>query len=258
LFEVMTLAVEGARSTGGLVEPGLLEDLESAGYDRTFKEVAARARARRRLAPAKRAGAGAAIALDAEHRSILLPRNRRADLGGFAKGWTADQAARRLSRVAPALVEAGGDVAVSGPRRGGEPWLIPISDPRASVQATGPAGAILEMLHVESGGVATSGVDRRRWKQKDRWMHHIIDPRTGEPAETDVLTATVIGESASAAEIAAKAILILGTRKGLAWIQQRSALAALIVREDGSIATTKTLRRYLARARGTRRARGRP
>jgi thiamine biosynthesis lipoprotein len=242
LFEVMTLALDGARTTRGLVAPSLLGELERAGYDRTFKDVVARSRPVRR-GRAVQHQAGATIGLDPERRSILLPPMCRVDLGGFAKGWTADQAALRLGRVAPALVEAGGDVAVSGPRQDGSPWLVPIT----GAAALDPVGGILEMLRLERGGVATSGVDRRRWRGKDRWMHHIIDPRTGEPAKSDVLTATVIAQSASEAEIAAKALLILGSKKGLAWIERRPPLAALIVREDGRTITSKALRRHLAR-----------
>ena len=82
-------------------------------------------------------------------------------------------------------------------------------------------------------GVATSGRDRRRWQQDGVWRHHIIDPRTGMPAETDVLSATVIAPDLIWAEIAAKTAFILGSQAGLAWIEERPALAAVLVLEDG-------------------------
>jgi thiamine biosynthesis lipoprotein len=183
-----------------------------------------------------------------------MPPGSAVDLGGFAKGWVADRAASRLGRVAPALVEAGGDLAVSGPRADGSPWLITIADPFARAPSD-PVGSVLEMLHVRGGGVATSGRDRRRWRSGRRWMHHIVDPRTGRPAETDVLTVTVIADSASSAELAAKAVLILGSKKGLAWIERRPPLAALVVREDGRVVASTMLRRHLAKRRSAFRRR---
>ena len=67
------------------------------------------------------------------------------------------------------------------------------------------------------------------------WYHHILDPRTGRPAETDVLSATVAGPSAVRAEMAAKAALILGSRAGLAWLEARPEMAGLLVLENGHV-----------------------
>jgi thiamine biosynthesis lipoprotein len=84
-------------------------------------------------------------------------------------------------------------------------------------------------------GVATSGTDYRRWKQGGRWSHHIIDPRCGQPAQTDVVTATVIAPNAMQAEMAAKAALILGSEQGLAWIEERPEFQGMLVLENGDI-----------------------
>jgi thiamine biosynthesis lipoprotein len=91
----------------------------------------------------------------------------------------------------------------------------------------------LEILLLGRGGVATSGRDYRKWKQGGTWKHHIIDPRTGLPAMTDVLTATVIAPNSMEAEMAAKVMMVLGSRLGLEWIEARPALSALVVMEDG-------------------------
>jgi thiamine biosynthesis lipoprotein len=87
--------------------------------------------------------------------------------------------------------------------------------------------------------VATSGRDYRRWKQDGRWNHHIIDPRTGEPAVTDVLTATVVAPNVMEAEMAAKVVLILGSREGLEWLERRSGYAGLVVQETGAVITSR-------------------
>jgi thiamine biosynthesis lipoprotein len=156
----------------------------------------------------------------------------RVDLGGIAKGWAADTAARRLSAHGPALIDAGGDIAVSGPMADGQPWPVAVDNP---LDLATPLGLLL----LASGGVATSGRDYRRWKVGESWRHHIIDPRSGRPAETDALTATVLAPSAQEAEVAAKLLFILGAA-GIPWVESQAGHAGLMLREDGSRTTSRS------------------
>jgi thiamine biosynthesis lipoprotein len=98
---------------------------------------------------------------------------------------------------------------------------------------------------IERGGVATSGKDYRRWQLDSVWQHHIIDPRTGLPAQTDVLTATVIAPSAVEAEVAAKVALISGSRAGLEWLEADPTLAGMLVLEDGQRIYSQRIHEYL-------------
>src|SRR5262249_21878760 len=107
-----------------------------------------------------------------------------------------------------------------------------------------PDDALDNLLLARQGGVATSGRDYRRWQRGGRWVHHILDPRTGLPAETDVLTATVIAPSAARAEVAAKAALILGSQASPAWLDARSELAGCLVLDDGRQLRTKSFAAY--------------
>jgi thiamine biosynthesis lipoprotein len=173
-------------------------------------------------------------------RNVRLPEGVGLDLGGIGKGWAADRAARRLGKLGPALVDAGGDIAVSRPMPGGQPWPIGVADPRRE-------GETIALLKVHRGGVATSGRDHKRWRQGDTWRHHLIDPRTGRPADTNVLTATVIAPSAKLAEMAAKTVAILGTREGLPWIEARRSMAVLVIRDDGRVVTSQRMGPYLWR-----------
>jgi thiamine biosynthesis lipoprotein len=94
----------------------------------------------------------------------------RLDLGGIGKGWAADRAVARLKRLGPSMVEAGGDIAISGRRSQGRAWRIAVADPRQ------PDGD-LAYLAATSGGVATSGKDFRRWRRAGAWQHHLIAAR---------------------------------------------------------------------------------
>jgi thiamine biosynthesis lipoprotein len=102
------------------------------------------------------------------------------------------------------------------------------------------------MLFIEQGcGVATSATDRRRWMQGDQVRHHIIDPRTGLPAESDVVSATVVAPTAVEAEAAAKSILIRGSLDGLDWLEANPALAGLLILEDGQMLYSQRMIEYL-------------
>jgi thiamine biosynthesis lipoprotein len=171
---------------------------------------------------------------------LRLSPGTRLDLSGIAKGWAADQAARRLALLGPSLVDAGGDIAVCGPRLSGEPWPVAIPDPFNPTEN-------IDLLLLEQGGVATSGRDRRRWLKDGWWRHHIIDPRTGLPAQTEVLTATVLAPNAQTAEMAAKTALILGSWQGIAWLDARPELAGLLVLEDGERVHSRQWMNYIWR-----------
>ena len=95
------------------------------------------------------------------------------------------------------------------------------------------------------GAVATSGRDYRRWQKGGVAQHHIIDPRTGQPAQTDVLTATIIAADGPTAEVAAKVALILGSHAGMAWLEERPTLAGLLVLEDGRVLQSHRMDIYL-------------
>jgi len=225
LWDVLQESLTSERLSFGLVTPAVLDALVMAGYDRSFDALPS---ASAYLTPDHFASVGllSELQLDESSRTVYLPPGLHLDLGGIAKGWAADQAARKLSACGPTLVNAGGDIAISGPQSNGEAWPIGITNPF-------DPESNLEVLMIERGGVATSGRDYRRWQRDGIWQHHIIDPRTGLPAQTDVLTATVIAPSAVDAEVAAKVALISGSHAGLDWLESNRSLAGMLVLEDG-------------------------
>ena len=239
LWDALRASLRAAQFSDGLVSPTLTPWLEAAGYDRSFEAVADLAASPATvLAPPARVGTE--LRLDARRRCVTLPVGCRLDLGGTAKGWAADRAARRLRPLGPCLVDAGGDIAVYGPRLDGNGWAVGVSDPFHPAES-------LELLGLTRGAVATSGRDYHRWIRQGASQHHIIDPRTGMPASTDVLTATVVASSTVEAESAAKVALILGSDAALEWLEEHPPLAGLLVLEDGTVRRSRRLSRYLWR-----------
>jgi thiamine biosynthesis lipoprotein len=143
-----------------------------------------------------------------------------------------------LSELGSVLVDAGGDIAVNRARSGHIPWVIGVNDPFNR-------GAYLEKIYLGEGGVATSGRDHRQWKQGGKLRHHIIDPRTGKPADTDLLSVTVVAPNVMEAEVAAKTVLILGSQSGLDWLDRHEGVAGLAVLENGELLGSHGIEMYL-------------
>jgi len=234
LWEALDVALRAAVATEGLITPTVLAALEGSGYDRSFEHLPREQSGR--LAPERAVPSFREIERDERSRTVRLPPSLRLDLGGTAKGWSADAAASMLSRFGPALVDLGGDIAAHGAPL--EPWPIAVEDPR------GASGALALVL-LREGGIATTGRDHRRWTRDGVEQHHVIDPRTGRPARTDVWTATVIAGSALDADIGAKRLLLEGSQGGLAWIEEHRDLAALVVRADGLVLQSTRFSEYL-------------
>jgi thiamine biosynthesis lipoprotein len=220
-FEVLQTALAAARATGGLYDPTLLRQIIRVGYDRSFDDLPAVMGAAPELGGP--GGSWRWIQIDAARRCVTVPRGDGLDFGGIAKGMAVDAALRELgaSGVERALVNAGGDLAVLGLPSGGDAWPIAV-----------PGVGRTYTLPLRSGAVATSGIARRHWRQGERERHHLLDPRTGEPAASGLWSATVVAGRCAQAEVAAKVAFVLGVEAGARWIGERR-LAGVLVRADG-------------------------
>ncbi len=232
LWEVFHAAREAEAWTGGRVRPTMHDALVQAGYDRSFEQLG-----EDRMPPAVplvKPRTSSEMRWDEQGQMLWLPESVHLDLGGIAKGWAAHKAVERLAEYGPALVDAGGDIAVSGPNAEGQPWSVGIRDPFQP-------DSHFEVLGIERGGVATSGTDYHRWLRGGTWQHHLIDPATGMPAATDVLTATVVAPDAVQAEAAAKTVVIAGSLSGMDWLEADGALAGVIVLQSGEVAHSRRI-----------------
>jgi FAD:protein FMN transferase len=237
LFDLLRLASHYHALTGGLFNPAVLDALERAGYDRDMDEIRAR-----EVAPAMGRAAPVAefaqLQLDDATRGVFLPPGMRVDLGGLAKGWAAQRGAEILAQGGEACaVNAGGDMYLVGLPAGQSAWQVELEDPREPEQN-------LAILNVGPGAVATSSIAKRRWFQEGRECHHIIDPRTGEPAEVEWLSVTVIDPQAAEAEVLAKAILIAGPRGLDALAEQFGPLTYIAADRNGQLWGSERIREY--------------
>lgn len=153
------------------------------------------------------------------------------DLGGIAKGWIADELKEMLEAkgIPSFVIDLGGNVVAHGRRPEGGPWIVGIRNPFEK-------GRCLEAIPLRNSSIVTSGVYERSFRKDGRLLHHILDPRTGYPARTDLAAVSVIAKRSLDAEGFSSTLLALGEDKGAALARTLCEVdAVLFVRNDGSM-----------------------
>ncbi|MBV8304198.1 MAG: FAD:protein FMN transferase [Acidimicrobiia bacterium] len=223
LIEAVTVALRAAELTDGDVIPTVGEAMQVLGYDRDFPAVPSDGDA---VATVARVPGWQQIDVDRAAQTVRVPHGVRLDLGATAKALAADRAATRAAAVAGCgvLVSLGGDLAVAGspPGRG---WEVRVTDDHAA----GPDAEGQTVL-VHDGGLATSSTTVRRWARGGEELHHVVDPRTGRPAEEVWRTVSVAAASCVDANIASTAAIIRG-EQAPAWLESLGLPARLVLPE---------------------------
>jgi len=230
LFRLVSLALTLAERSGGRFDPTVLRALEGAGYDRSFERLAPLQR--RRAADLSPRASWRQVRLDAASRQLTLPPDCGLDLGGIGKGWAVDRLAVLLGT--PCLINAGGDVFAAGRPPDAPAWLVGVADPFDSERD-------LALLPLRDQGVATSTTLKRRWQVGDRWLHHLIDPRTGRPSDSDAVQVTAVAPTATLADYHAKVALLLGSEDGRRYLDVEEGVEGLVVRSDGALLASRRL-----------------
>jgi thiamine biosynthesis lipoprotein len=233
LYSVLATALTAAQATEGIYDPAMLDQLVKIGYDRTFDRL--QAVDFDPITPGEPGGRWRGIKVNPIYRQVTLPTGVKLDFGGIAKGMAVDAALERLrqSGMSPAMVNAGGDLAVTGLPPADDKWLIAV-----------PGRERYWSLPLHHGSIATSGIAHRHWRQGNTLRHHLLDPRTGLPARSDLWSVTVVADRCEQAEVAAKVAFILGSRQGADFLR-RYRIAGLLVREDGTWETVEPWPTYI-------------
>lgn len=213
--------------TGGLFNPLLLPALQQAGYAGSWPnpgEVDERINYQtRRVANITELTIG--------DDWVRLPEQTALDLGGCGKGMVLDQLADYCAgKVQGFWFSLGGDIIAAGLDASGQPWELGIEKAQNASQPTG--------LVTSDGSriaVATSGIIARAGVKNGKLWHHLIDPRTLMPAETDVLTATVVSPQAVLADVYASCAVILGAGKAIPFLKDQNIRQAMLQTDSGNV-----------------------
>lgn len=241
LWQVLQEAWQLTIETEGLFDPTLLTAIEAVGYRQPFTEQWAWGAADQPNGIPTSKGQWQQVKRDVSSHSIFLPEGVRIDLGGIGKGFTAQRVVDFLSHWGACMVDAGGDIVAGDAPEGWPGWPVEIAKPWEI--AEGEADAVAEVW-LNNGALATSGVDYRWWLQAGKRKHHLIDPRTGTSADTDLLTASVLTADGCRAEAWATALLVAGMQPAQQLLQSQGIAAVLIDQFHKTVATP-SMQRFL-------------
>jgi thiamine biosynthesis lipoprotein len=227
LEALVATMLEAAAWTDGAYDPTVLGAVRANGYDADFAEVIARDSLRAiddLLAPSL---GTAGIVIDQGQHTVSLPSGVGIDPGAIGKGLAADIVADEIHAAGAEgiLVNLGGDVSVRG-TAGGHDWTVGIQDDRV---AGSPVMWQME-LNGDCRAVATSSSLRRRWNGR----HHVIDPITGQPSQSDLAQVTVAAPQGWQAEAATTYALVRGSQAAIDWLQDHSLEALLFPHDPAS------------------------
>jgi thiamine biosynthesis lipoprotein len=199
LVDLVDVSLVAASMSGGAVDPTVGAAVVAAGYDDDIETV-------RRRGPQATGSTGPIpgwqqVRLNRKLAMVGVPKGSSLDLGATAKAWTADRAALVLSKRhgCAVLVEIGGDLRAAGTPA--EPWVIEVAE------REGDPGVPVTLAH---GGLTTSTRTARRWSTPGGFAHHVIDPRTGRPADGPWRTASVWAPTVVRANTFSTALIATG------------------------------------------------
>ena len=230
--EVLTEALSAARRSGGAFDPtiapvadlwGLSGDTPTVPKDSDLQAVLPLV--------------GYENVLLSDGGMLLSEQGMALDLGGVAKGYAAGKTAEVLKSrgVSSALLNIGGTVTAMGAKRDGSPWAVAVRDPLDE-------DGYLGLLTLGDGQtVSTSGGYERYFEENGTRYHHILDPKTGYPAEKGLLSATVVSENAALTDAFSTALFVLGEENALALWRESDDFSFILATEDGRVLVTEDL-----------------
>ncbi len=217
--KLLITAKKLAEDTDGLYNPFILPALQASGYLSSrvpgHEHDAVNDFSKRSYTTIER--------LEIGNDWAKIPYDTALDLGGCGKGYLADQLRSLLTKkITGYWLSFGGDIAVGGLDEQGRKWTI-------GIQSAVDQNKNRASLSIDSAsGVATSGVTVHQGKKNGKEWHHLIDPKTSQPAITDVLLATVYADTSLMADVLASCAVILGSRKAMPFLKKHGAKAAFL------------------------------
>lgn len=179
------------------------------------------------------------VVIDEAAGTVFLKREgMRLDLGAIAKGYAADECVRIIAKrgIKRAIVDLGGNVYAFGNKAKDTPWTIGIRDPENNT------GDSVLSLKVSDRSVVTSGVYERYFIEEGKRYHHILDPRTGFPAESELLSVTIVAKPSMLADALSTSVFLLGPDKGLELIEATGDTEAIFIDLKGNVRLSSGLK----------------
>lgn len=211
-LDLLETARQAVVATGGRFNPAILPALVASGYDRTIDDVRRGAITGAAPAASVPLDAWADVGINRSGMRVRLPEGMQVDFGGIAKGALADRLAGRFGHWPGGAIGIGGDTFLWGLSPDGDAWRVGVEhplDPDQDIAVVAvPAGVAM--------AIATSSRTKRAWATGHGDAHHLIDPETGAPAQTSLLTVTVCASTTTIAEVVTKNLMVASAHGALA------------------------------------------
>ena len=166
--------------------------------------------------------------------TVSIPDDVQIDLGGIAKGFTSDHMMQVFadSGVTSGIISLGGNVQALGLKPDGSRWRVAVQDPKNSEDN-------FAVIEIEDEAVITSGGYQRYFEQDGTTYHHIIDPRTGYPADSGIISSTIISHDGTLADGLSTSLFIMGVDDALDyWRAHSDEFDAILMDENGTVYVT--------------------
>ena len=176
--------------------------------------------------------------IDIENSTVTLDENTSLDLGGIAKGFASQKAAEILKEygVTSALMSLGGNVRAVGSKPDGDFWSVAVTDPDDNSKSIGT-------LKISDKAVVTSGGYQRYFEENGQTYHHIIDTKTGYPADSGLKSVTVVSEDDTLADALSTSLFVMGLEKSGEFYRENSSLfGAVFITDKSEIYVTDNLK----------------
>lgn len=239
-LDMMQKTLKISEATGGAFDPTIapiikLWDFSKRREDSSLPDIKAVIKALKLVDHTKIEISGTEILLTEEGMEV--------DLGGIAKGYAADKALEAItaSGIDSALVAVAGDIRGSGISTSGKAWKVGIQDPRPDKVSERPWEDVFASIYLEDTAISTSGDYQRFFIKDGKRYHHILDTRTGFPADTDLVSASVIAPMGYIADGLSTAVFALGAVKGKRLLEN-IGIEGVLVRKDNKVFVTRDIR----------------
>ncbi len=175
--------------------------------------------------------------INLENDILTLPEGVMLDFGGIAKGYATDRMKQILEEkeVKSAIISFGGNVLAYGTKPGGKAWKVGVQDPA-------DANSLAAILSVKDSFVITSGGYQRYFERDDIRYHHIIDPATGYPAKSGLISVTIVCDDGTRADALSTALFVLGEEAALKYYDNYGGFEVLLINEKGELIITQGLK----------------
>ncbi len=176
-----------------------------------------------------------------EKSAEINQKGVKIDLGGIAKGYAAEEVKKVVQKynIEHAFVNLGGNVLVIGDKVDGSPWKIGIQDPREG------RGNVMAVVDAVDKTIVTSGNYERYFEENGKLYHHILNPKTGYPAENNLLSVSIISENSFDADALSTAVYVMGVEKGIKFIDNMENIDVMFITEELDVYLSSGLKKIL-------------